>query len=109
TAAPGSVNVLYGAGSGGGAQGGSPYVKLTSDPGAGHTLKIFGNASLPIVAHLRAPASIALYGEFQDTIIDKQIKSIQEAQARADGELIQFDHPVFDVKFDTLQPGLAIG
>ncbi len=109
TTYPGTVNVLYGSGSGGGAQGGAPYIKLTSDPGSGHTLKIFGNASLPIVAHLTSPSSVALYGEFQDTIIDKQIKSIQEAQARADAELIQFDHPVFDVKFDTLQSGLAIG
>jgi hypothetical protein len=106
---PGTVNVLYGGGSGGGAQGGAPYVKLTSDPGAGHTLKVFGNASIPIVAHLSSPASIRAYGEFQDTIIDKQIKSVQEAQARADAELIQFDHPVFDVKFSTLTPGLAIG
>jgi hypothetical protein len=109
TTAPGTVNVLYNAGSGGGAQGGGPSIKFTSDPGAGHTIKVFGNASLPIVAHLTSPTSIGLYGEFQDTIIDKQIKSIQEAQARADAELIQFDHPVFDVKFDTLVQGLAIG
>jgi len=109
TTDPGTVNVLYNAGSGGGAQGGSPYIKFTGDPGAGHTLKIFGNASLPIVAHLTSPSSIAAYGEFQDTIIDKQIKSIQEAQARADAELIQFDHPVYDVKFSTLVAGLAIG
>ncbi len=106
---PGTVNVLYNNGSGGGAQGGSPHIQLTSDPGAGHTLKIYGNASLPIVAHLSSPSSINDYGEQQDTIIDKQIKSVQEAQARADAELIQFDHPVFDVKFNTLTPGLAIG
>ena len=109
TTDPGTVNVLYSPGSGGGAQGSGAYIKFTSDPGAGHTLKIFGNASLPIVAHLTSPSSIATYGEFQDTIIDKQIKSIQEAQARADAELIQFDHPVYDVKFDTLVSGLAIG
>lgn len=107
--APGTVDCLYGAGAGGGAQGGAPYIKFTSDPGAGHTLKIFGNASLPIVAHLTSPSSITTYGEQQDTIVDKQIKSVQEAQARADAELIQFDQPVFDVKFATLQPGLFIG
>jgi hypothetical protein len=106
---PGSVNVLYNGGSGGGAQGGAPFIRFPSDPGAGHTLKIFGNASIPIVAHVTSPASINLYGEQQDTIVDKQIKSVQEAQARAEAELIQFDHPVFDVKFSTLQSGLAIG
>jgi len=106
---PGTVNVLYNPGSGGGAQGGSPFIKFTSDPGAGHTLKVFGNASLPIVAHLTSPASITSYGEYQDTIVDKQIKSVQEAQARADAELIQFDHPVYDVKFSTLVSGLSIG
>jgi hypothetical protein len=106
---PGTVNVLYNSGSGGGAQGSGAYVKLTSDPGAGHTLKIFGNASIPIVAHLTNPSSITTYGRFEDTIIDKQIKSIQEAQARAEAELIQFDHPVYDVKFDTLVQGLSVG
>jgi hypothetical protein len=106
---PGTVNVLYNNGSGGGAQGGSPFVRFTSDPGNGHTLKIFGNASLPIVAHLTSPSSITAYGEYQDTIVDKQIKSVQEAQARADAELIQFDHPVYDVKFSTLVSGLSIG
>ncbi len=109
TTDPGTVNVLYNNGSGGGAQGGAPSIKFTSDPGAGHTLKVFGNASLPIVAHLTSPSSITTYGRFEDTIIDKQIKSVQEAQARADAELIQFDHPVYDVKFDTLVQGLAIG
>ncbi|HLH93549.1 MAG TPA: hypothetical protein VKW08_00380 [Xanthobacteraceae bacterium] len=108
-ASPASVNCLYGQGAGGGAQGGAPYIKFTSDPGAGHTLKIFGNATLPIVAHLTNPTSITTYGEYQDTIIDKQIKSVQEAQARADAELIQFDHPVYDVKFSTLVSGLSIG
>lgn len=106
---PGTVNVLYNGGSGGGAQGGSPFIRFTSDPGSGHTLKVFGNASLPIVAHLTNPTSITSYGEYQDTIVDKQIKSVQEAQARADAELIQFDHPVYDVKFSSLMPGLAIG
>lgn len=106
---PSTVNVLYNNGSGGGAQGGSPFIKFTSDPGGGHALKVYGNATLPIVAHLTSPSSINTYGELQDTIVDKQIKSVQEAQARANAELIQFDHPIYDVKFSTLQAGLAIG
>jgi hypothetical protein len=106
---PGTVNVLYNGGSGGGAQGGSPFIRFTSDPGSGHTLLIYGNASIPIVCHLTNPTSIRTYGEQQDSIVDKQIKSVQEAQARADAELIQFDHPVYDVKFDTLTDGLFIG
>lgn len=106
---PGTVNVLYNSGSGGGAQGGSPFIRFTSNPGSGHVLKVFGNASLPIVAHLTSPASITAYGEQQDTIVDKQIKSVQEAQARANAELIQFDTPSYDVKFSTLVAGLAIG
>lgn len=106
---PGTVNVLYNGGSGGGAQGGGPFIKFTSDPGGGHVLEVFGNASIPIVAHVTNPESIVLYGEQQDSIVDKQITSVQEAQARAEAELIQFDHPVYDVKFTTLTPGLAIG
>jgi len=106
---PGGVNILYSPGAGGGAQGSGAYVKFTSDPGSGHTLKVFGNASIPIVAHLTNPSSINTYGRYEDTIIDKQIKSIVEAQARAEAELLQFDHPVYHVRFDTLTQGLAIG
>ena len=98
----GSVNVLYNNGSGGGAQGGSPFIRFTSDPGSGSQILVYGNASLPIVAFLQDNNSVATYGAQPDVINDKQIRSVQEAQERAEAEIIMFGHPVYDVKFDTI-------
>ena len=86
-----------------------PFVKFTADPGAGHTLKVYGFAQIPIVAQRSDTTSIATYGEYQDSIIDSQISSVQEAQERAAAELVQFGHPVYDVKFDTLATGVRVG
>ena len=63
-------------------------------------------------AHRRAAgnvASIATYGEYQSVIVDAKITSVPEAQQRAQAAILQFGHPVYDVKFNTLVPGCAIG
>lgn len=86
-----------------------PFIKFTADPGAGHTLKVYGFAQIPIVAHSQDSASIATYGEYQDSIIDPQIASVYEAQERAAAELVQFGHAVYDVKFNTLTTGIRVG
>jgi hypothetical protein len=85
------------------------FIRSTSLVGSGHTVKIFGNAQIPILAHASDSAAIATYGEFQDSVIDKQIKSVPEAQDRALAEILQFGHQVYDVKFTTKQTGLVIG
>jgi hypothetical protein len=85
------------------------FVRSTSLLGSGHTVKIFGNAQIPILAHASDAFAIATYGEFQDSVIDKQIKSVSEAQERALAEILQFGHQVYDVKFTTRQTGLVLG
>jgi len=86
-----------------------PFLRMNSDPGTGHTLKTFGFAEIPIVAHVQDSTSISTFGEYQDSIIDPQIKSVPEAQERAEAELVEFGHAVYDVKFNTLSTGLRIG
>lgn len=98
---PSTVQILY--------NDSSRFVKFTSDPGGGHTVKVFGNARIPIVAHASDPAGIAAFGEFQDVIADKKITSVTEAHARAQAEILQFGHAVYDVKFKTLVAGCRIG
>jgi len=98
---PSTVQVLY--------NDTNRFVKFTSDPGTGHTLKVFGNARVPIVAHASDPTGISTYGEFQDVILDKKITSVVEAQSRATAEVLQFGHAVYDVKFNTLTAGCRLG
>jgi hypothetical protein len=57
----------------------------------------------------RSAASIAAYGEYQSVVVDAKITSVPEAQQRAQAAILQFGHPVYDVKFNTLVPGCAIG
>jgi hypothetical protein len=86
------------------------YIRFTAGaPTTGQTVKIFGNAKIPILAHTQDSTAISLYGEVQSQIVDKQITTIAEAQARAKAEILQYGHAVYTVKFNTLKPGLGIG
>jgi len=86
------------------------WIQFTSGaPTSGQTVKVYGNAKVPIVAHAGDNASIATYGEYQSVIVDAKITSVPEAQQRAQAAILQFGHPVYDVKFNTLVPGCAIG
>lgn len=78
-------------------------------PTSGQTVKVFGTAKVPIVAHAADATSIATYGERQGVVSDTKILSVPEAQARATAQILQFGHPVYDVKFNTIVPGCAIG
>lgn len=78
-------------------------------PTSGQTVKVFGTAKVPIVAHASDTASIATFGERQGVVSDTKILSVPEAQARATAQILQFGHPVYDVKFNTIVPGCAIG
>jgi hypothetical protein len=81
----------------------------TGAPSAGHTVKVFGTAKVPIVAHASDSASLSTYGEYQGVVTDSKILSVPEAQARAKAQILQFGHPVWDVKFNTLVPGCRVG
>lgn len=86
------------------------WIQFTAGaPSAGQTVKAFGSAKVPIVAHASDSASVTTYGEYQGVVTDSKILSVPEAQQRATAQILQFGHPVFDVKFNTLVPGLAIG
>jgi hypothetical protein len=86
------------------------WIQFTAGaPTTGQTVKVFGSAKVPIVAHASDASSIATYGEYQGVITDTKILSVPEAQARATAQILQFGHPVWDVKFNTLVPGCKIG
>jgi len=86
------------------------YIIFTAGaPTAGQSLVVYGNATIPIVAQAQDSAAISAYGEIQDSIVDKQITTTPEAHARAQAEIAMYGHAVYTVKFNTLQPGLAVG
>jgi hypothetical protein len=102
TTDPSTVQVLY--------NDQQKWVQFTAGaPASGHIVKVFGGAKVPIVAHASDSESIASYGERQAVVSDSKIYSVPEAQARAQAQILQFGHPVYDVKLKTLIPGCAIG
>jgi hypothetical protein len=99
---PSTVDVLY--------SDSGRFIQFTAGaPSSGQVVKIFGTAQVPIVAHAQNSESIALYGERQGVVTDSTITSVPEAQLRAQAQILQFGHPVYDVKFNTLIPGCEIG
>jgi hypothetical protein len=96
TTDPATVQVLY--------NDTGRFIRFTTDPGAGNQIIVQGDAKVPILAHVSNPAAVTEFGEYQDVIVDSNILSVQQAQARAQAEIIQFGHPVYDVKFSTISP-----
>lgn len=84
-------------------------ITFNTPPPASQKVEVLGTAEIPIIGHAIDSAAVLTYGEFQDAIFDSQIKSTAEAQARAQAEILQFGHAVYDVKFYTITPGLRIG
>lgn len=87
----------------------SRYIRFGTAPASSDVVKVYGDAEVPILAHASDAAAIATYGEYQDSIVDKQIKSVAEAQARAQAEILQYGHAVYTIKFKTLKTGLKLG
>lgn len=98
---PGSYQVLYNEG--------QRFVKFSAVPTTGQTVKIYGSAQIPILAHVQDNVAIATYGEIQDAIIDQQIKSISEANQRGNALIAKYGSPVYAVKFATLKTGFRVG
>lgn len=101
----GTNQVMYNAGQ----NGRGAFLRFTSDPGSGSTIKAFGDAQIPVLGHASDNASIASYGEFQDSVVDKLITTVAEAQSRAQAEILQYGQPDYVLTFRTLNSGLYIG
>lgn len=101
TTDPATVNVLY-------SEGGK-FVQFTTTPAANKVVKIYGSATIPITAHTDNQSAVATYGEYQDAIIDKNIKTVQEAQQRAGADIEQYGVVTYNVRFQTIRPGLSVG
>lgn len=98
---PTSVDVLYNFN--------EKFIKYSAAPASGHTIKVFGDAYIPIIAQVRDQISISTYGEYQAAVVDKSITSINEAQTRAQTELKKYSESVYEAAFKTTRTGLKVG
>lgn len=102
---PAGFQVLYNAGQ----NGRGAFLRFTTDPGTGNAIKAFGAASIPVLGHAFDSASITSYGTREDTITDKLITTVAEAQQRAQAEIALYGQPNYGLKFRTLKKGLVVG
>ncbi len=98
---PTSVDILYNFN--------EKFIKYSAAPASGHTIKVFGDAYIPIIAQVRDQISISTYGEYQAAVVDKSITSINEAQTRAQTELKKYSESVYEAAFKTTRTGLKVG
>ena len=98
---PATVNCLYNFN--------EKFIRFTTAPTTGYTVKIFGDAYIPIIALVRDQASIASYGSYQTAVIDTSITSVGEAQTRAKSEIKKYSACVNEASFKTTKTGLKTG
>jgi hypothetical protein len=78
-------------------------------PTSGQTVKVFGNALIPLIVQAQDDASIAAYGRFEGIQIDQSINSIAEAESVASELLSKWSAGSYEGKFRTLEKGLRAG
>lgn len=85
------------------------FIRFTSVPTTGQTIKVYGLAQIPILAQVQNDPAIATYGEIQDVIVDQNISSVEEAQQRGLAQIAQYGSPVYAIRFSTLKTGFEVG
>lgn len=78
-------------------------------PTAGQTVKVFGDAQIPLIIQAVDESSILAYGRFEYVLIDKSIESINEAELQAMSIMNDYASASYEGKFSTLQEGLQAG
>ncbi len=85
------------------------FIRFTSAPASGDTIKVYGNAYIPVIAKVRDGVSIAAYGEYQNIVVDKNITSIAEAQSVGKAKLLEWCDGYYQGSFTTRSTGLKTG
>jgi hypothetical protein len=86
-------------------------IKFRDDnkPSNGDTVKIYGDAQIPLIVKVKDNVSVVNYGEFQHIEIDKTISSINEAKLVAKSLLAQWTQGSWQGSFNTTKTGLTTG
>jgi len=87
------------------------YIKFTAgnEMTGGEEINITGIPLFPILVNVPSPVSIGEYGKFEFEIVDKTIKSRDEAVDRALAELDAYSATINEANFDTTTSGLRSG
>jgi len=86
-------------------------IKFRADnkPGSGVTVEISGKPWIPVISKISDWESVASYGEYEFAIIDKSIKTKDEAKNRGKAALRKFGETIWEASFRTNKVGLRTG
>jgi hypothetical protein len=85
------------------------FIRFNTAPTSGDTIKVYGNAYIPVIAKVRDGVSVSTYGEYQNIVIDKQITSVEEAQQVGRAKLLEWSDGKYEGSFKTRTTGLRTG
>lgn len=85
------------------------YIRFDTPPTATHPIVISGYPLIPIIVQIEDLGSIATYGRFEFSKVNKDLKSSEDTQLYAQAQLDSYGQSVREGGFRTYESGLVSG
>lgn len=86
------------------------YIRFVNAPASAAAIVVSGTPLIPIIVQIQDDNSIAKYGGvYEFSVIDKTIKSIEEARQYANSQLEAYANKIAEGSFETYESGLRSG
>lgn len=85
------------------------YIRFITAPSNGDAIEVSGIPLIPIIVQVQDDNSIATYGEYEFSKVDKTIKTKDEAKQYAVSQLEAYAEKVQEGRFQTYESGLRSG
>ncbi|MCX6795801.1 MAG: hypothetical protein NT165_03720 [Candidatus Falkowbacteria bacterium] len=85
------------------------YIRFVNAPASGAVIEISGKYLIPIMVQVEDEMSIAQYGRFEFSKVDKNIKSAEEAKMYGEAQLGAYAFTIREGAFRTYESGLSSG
>jgi hypothetical protein len=85
------------------------YIRFVNAPADTAAIVVSGTPLIPIIVQAQDDISIAQYGAYEFSIVNKDIKSIEEARQYAASQLEAYGYKISEGSFETYGSGLRSG
>lgn len=85
------------------------YIRFVSAPAASAAVSVSGLPLYPLIVQVEDLASIAQYGVYEFSLVDKTIRTSDEAKQYASAQLEAYAKKISEASFETYESGLRSG
>lgn len=85
------------------------YVRFVNAPANAAAVVVTGTPLIPIIVQIQDEPSVKKYGAYEFSVIDKTIKSVEEARQYANSQLEAYANKIAEGSFETYNTGLRSG